>query len=134
MLLFLVSPCLVVAVQPCMKWIPFSFKKSFWAVSLGNVPIHHCCYWYQVLCKNFKALIVINTWDVLITTGCTTSLNYQWPSKLLLVQNQKKKHYKKVWNMFQIKSKDTRTKSLTFNTFLCCFYCWLWTINCSMPH
>ena len=26
-LLFLVTPCLVVAVQPCMEWIPFKIKK-----------------------------------------------------------------------------------------------------------
>ena len=31
---------------------------------------------------------------------------------------------KKVWNMFKVNDKNTRTTSLTF---FCCFYCSLWT-------
>ena len=49
---------------------------------------------------------------------------YHLPSESLTVQSQQYKHWRKVWNMFKVNNKDTKTTSVMS---LKCFYCQLWT-------
>ena len=42
------------------------------------------------------------------------------PQKHLPAQSQQQKHYKKVWNIFKISNKRTRTRSMTSIWCLCC--------------
>ena len=45
-------------------------------------------------------------------------MNTSKPRRYLLVQSQKWKHQNKIWNLFKVTNKDTRTT---------CLYCFLWT-------
>ena len=50
-LLFLVTPCLVVAVQPCMEWIPIKKKK-------GGMKLIFCMQIYKPFCKLILSILV----------------------------------------------------------------------------
>ena len=57
MFLFLVTPCLVVALQPCMEWIPI--KKKLFGTSHGKSPcdgIGETCYVMLLDSRNNKIL------------------------------------------------------------------------------
>ena len=67
--------------------------------------------------------------------------NLAIPNRYLLVQSQKWKHQKSVWNMFKVNNKETRATFMkpsgTFivsfehisHSFLC-FHSWVWTSKC----
>ena len=69
---FLVTPCLVVAVQPCMGWIPIKKKKylmcdpSQMALEITSQPAFKCYVW-----KTFKTFI----WFSILSQ---TINNYKW--------------------------------------------------------
>ena len=46
----------------------------------------------------------------------------------LLVQSQQWKQQNKVWNLFKVNNKDTRTTSMTKG----CFHYWLWPSKCRL--
>ena len=52
---------------------------------------------------------------VLSSETTFTTATFMSPSKHFLVQSQQKKHSKKVYNMFKVNNKNTKTTSLTQN-------------------
>ena len=71
---------------------------------------------------------------IIFTWICHFLKIWCYPSRLFLVQNQIWQHQNKVWNLFKVNNKGTRTMALwltlnRFHTLFCCFHCWLWISN-----
>ena len=84
MLLFFVTPCLVVAVQSCMKWIAIFFKKDTNAL----LAYFH----FSIIFENFSFSL---WWSLLKSTFCETNFSVVSGTMVFLLV---------VWMVFRINS------------------------------
>ena len=115
-------------------------SQIFWTVSLHkSSPVLQSFQGYslQVFFKYFTATITCllpsgpfimiyyhNTSSCLWEELHVKLIHSALPNLHLLIESPPRKHQNNAWNLFKVKNKDTRTKSLAS---FWCLYCKLWT-------
>ena len=120
-------------VNTCSKSTVKNLQQRLWISSSPKLAIPSSYFSHKFISKFEPAEGIFDIFvvDLEQSFTCTPS-SFTCP-------NQQWEHQNNVWDLFKVKSKDTRTTLLTFlltcnrfYTLLCCFHCLLWTSKCQL--